>query len=208
MCDPAAESRRVPLWFAGVTAIAVVWGEAVHWRASRRLTHCDRPGSEAVVVLGHRNRHAERANALNRWRVRAGLRSIDRRARSSRVVFCGTSYNGETPSEASLMARYAVGERGFAGAVVLEDRSRSTWENVANAIPLIEDVERIKFVSNPLHAQRARLYLRQQRPDLACRVVRAADYRVGEWALLKPMFAVYGLLGIARTERRLGPAEA
>ena len=61
----------------------------------------------------------------------------------------------------------------------------------------------IKVVSHSVHARRARLYLQHQRPDLARRMVRAADYRPGEWVLLKPFFAGYELLKIAKTRRTL-----
>ncbi len=192
---------RSTLGCAAVAALAVVWAEAVHWRASRHLTNPDRGGAEAVVVLGYRNPDHARANAMNRWRVRAGLRSVDPAAPSSRVVFCGG------PHEAAVMARYAVEDRGFTGEVVLEEKSRTTWENVGNAVPLIEDAERIKFVSNPLHALKARLYLRRQRPDLASRMVRSRDYRVGEWAPLKPAFAAYGLVTLSRARKQLAMSD-
>ncbi len=77
--------------------------------------------------------------------------------------------------------------------MVIEDQSKSTWENVTNVVPLIENAERIKFASQPAHALKARLYLRRQRPDLADRLVPAADYRPGEWLFVKPVLAVYGL---------------
>jgi DUF218 domain len=112
-------------------------------------------------------------------------------------VFCGTT-QGSSVSEAAVMAAYAVEQLGFTGQVVLDEESRTTWENVENAVPLVEDVDRIKIVSQPLHALKARLYLHRQRPDLARRLVRAEDYRLGEWALLKPFFAVYSLRKLAR----------
>jgi uncharacterized SAM-binding protein YcdF (DUF218 family) len=191
---------------AGVVALVIGWAEVVHWRASHRLTNPDHGGTEAVVVLGYRNRGRDHANALNRWRVRAGLRSIDHTAPLSRLVFSGGSDDGEGVSEAAPMARYAVEHCGFTGEVVVEEESRTTWENVEKIIPLVEDAERIKFVSNPLHAEKARLYLRFQRPDLAPRMVRSADYRIGEWAPLKPLFAVYGLVAVARARKNLSSA--
>ncbi|HEX6361145.1 YdcF family protein [Actinophytocola sp.] len=183
----------------------MAWSEIVHWRASRAEVPAARPArSEAVVVLGYRNRSSERANALNRWRVRAALRSVDEALPSSVLVCSGgvTSKTGAV-SEASLLARYAVAELGFAGHVLLEERSRSTWENVRNVIPLLENVDQVKIVSNPLHAQKARLYLRRLRPDLAGRLVRAADYRFGEAWAIKPLFALYGLRTLARARRNL-----
>lgn len=176
----------------------VLWAEIVHSRASRALVGPDRGGPAAIVVLGYRNRHPRRANWLNRWRVRAALRSVDPRADGSRLVFCGTTRTARgAVSEAAMMAAYAA-RLGWSGPVVLEEESRTTWENVANAIPLIEDADRITIVSNPLHAEKARLYLHRQRPDLARRLVRAADYRPGEWAPLKPFFAVHGLRALRR----------
>jgi uncharacterized SAM-binding protein YcdF (DUF218 family) len=104
------------------------------------------------------------------------------------------------------MADYAKSELDFDGTVLLEDRSATTWENVTNVIPLIEDAAHIKIASQPAHALKARAYLRRQRPDLAERLVRAADYRPGEWLLLKPLLALYGLStlrGIKAGERRI-----
>ncbi|WP_370949476.1 YdcF family protein [Amycolatopsis sp. cg5] len=180
----------VGLGFFGV----VCWGEFVHWRASRALTRGRLPArTEAVLVLGYRN-PGERVNVLNRWRVRAALRSVDPALASTLVCSGG-------PSEAKLMADYAA-TLGFTGEVELEEESRSTWQNVEYALPLIEHAEQIKIVSNPLHGQKARLYLRELRPDLAERLVRAADYRLGEAWPVKPLFALYGLRDLAGAKRK------
>ncbi|GAB1511173.1 hypothetical protein JCM33774_32150 [Actinophytocola sp. KF-1] len=173
------------------------WGEIVHWRASRRgFGGAARTGAEAVVVLGYRNR-GERANAVNRWRVRAGLRSFDG---PGVLVLSGGPVAGGRP-EAALMAAYARDVCGYRGPLAVDTASRSTWQNVANVIPLVEGADRIKIVSHSLHAEKARGYLRRQRPDLAARLVRGRDYRLGEWLLLKPALAVLGL----RNLRRLPP---
>ncbi len=91
------------------------------------------------------------------------------------------------------MADYAKSVLEFDGTVLLEDHSTTTWENITNVIPLLEDVDRIKIVSQPAHAFKAREYVRRQRPDLAERLVRADDYRLGEWLVAKPLLAAYGL---------------
>ncbi|MGW1737530.1 YdcF family protein [Nocardia sp. NPDC001965] len=169
-------------------AVVLGWGEWVNWRSSRRCLGSATGPNEVIVVLGCRN-VAPTVNALNRWRVRAALRSLDDR-RDSRMVFCGGAVGG-TKTEAELMADYASA-RGYGGPVALDTTSRTTRENIENAIPLIGDADRIKIVSNPMHAEQARHYLAAMRPDLAARVVRGADYRFGEWTFLKPIFAVIG----------------
>ena len=190
LSEHRARFRRL-FWtgFATCTAIAA-WAEIVHWRSSRRMLGtaphavdiANRTGTEAVVVLGYGN-HGERANFVNRYRVRAGIRSIDRTAESV-LVLCGGTVHSEVP-EAELMERFARDELEYTGRMVLEPDSRSTWQNIANAIPLIEHADTIKIVSNSPHAEVAREYLWQQRPDLAERLVRADEHRFGEIVPMK-----------------------
>ncbi len=181
----------------GLVLAAVAWGEYAHFRMARvglGVAQPTAPQSEAVIVLGYRNRRPDRANALNRWRVRAAVRSADLSLARSYLVFCGTTRNSAAASEAALMARYAMRACGVPGSrVVLEERSRTTWENIVYAIPLVEDAGQIKIVSNPMHALRGRLYLHRLRPDLAARLVQGQDYRPGELWPLKPLFALYAL---------------
>ncbi|MFB6836805.1 YdcF family protein [Streptomyces sp. NPDC056361] len=185
--------RRTGVVVAGAVVVAVLgWSEWVNWRWSRALLGSGEGAVEVVVVLGFRNPQAA-ANVVNRWRVRAGLRSAAADgSRGTRVVFSGGAIGGAV-AEARLMADYATSVLAFDGTVVLEDRSGTTWENVTNVIPLIEDADRIKIVSQPAHALKARAYLRRRRPDLAERLVRADDYRLGEWIAVKPLLALYGL---------------
>lgn len=186
--------KAIP-WVVGLVVLG--WGEVTHWRAShRRLGAAPATGvGEAVVVLGYRNR-GRRANVVNRWRVRAGLRSVEGDAL---LVLSGGAVAGQRP-EAELMAAYARDGCGYRGPLVVDGESRSTWQNVANVIPLIEGAGRIKIVSHSLHAEKAREYLWRQRPDLATRLVRGRDYRLGEWLLVKPALAVLGLRNLWRLQ--------
>nr|WP_274636350.1 YdcF family protein [Microbacterium bovistercoris] len=190
-----ARLLAIPL-LAGAGVLA--WGELMHWRASRRRLGTGRmPGPEAVVVLGFGNRDG-RANLVNRYRVRAGIRSLD--GPESVLVLCGGAVAGRTP-EADVMARYARDELGHTGPLLLERGSRTTEENIRNAIPLIETAGTIKIVSDSLHAEKGRAYLWMLRPDLAARFARGRDYRFGELILLKPIAAVMGLVGLRRLSR-------
>jgi len=179
-------------------AAVLAWSEWLHRRWSRSLVGAPSGRTEAVVVLGFRNR-GDRANLVNRWRVRAALRSIDP-SKDSRVVFSGGAVGSGVP-EARIMADHAA-ELGYAGPVVLEETSRTTWENIVDVVPLVEDADTIKIVSQPAHALKARTYLQRQRPDLAARLAPARDHVVGEWLLAKPVLAVHGLLSLRALRRR------
>jgi len=183
--------RPVVTVVAGLVT-SVVRAELVHWRASRRRLGHGRAGdgTDAVVVLGYRNR-GHRVNVVNRYRVRAGLRSLDPAAARSVLVLCGGPVAGDLP-EADLLERHAR-RLGYSGVVRLDRTSRTTWENIENAIPLIEDARSIAIVSSSLHAEKARTYLWRQRPDLAARLRRGADHRSGEMTWAKPAAAVLGL---------------
>ncbi|MFD6277371.1 YdcF family protein [Streptomyces sp. NPDC060209] len=195
--------RRTGLAIAGAAAVA--WGEWLNWRWSRALVGNSGGATEAVIVLGYRNPQAT-ANLINRWRVRAGIRSIGTGGeRGTRLIFSGGA-TSNVAAEAQLMADYAKSVLKFDGTLLLEDQSATTWENITNVIPLIEDVDRIKIASQPAHALKARAYLRRQRPDLAERLVRADDYRPGEWIVVKLPLAVYGLWtlrGLDAEERKV-----
>ena len=195
--------RRRPLLIGSATVlVGLALGEYEHWRASRRRVNAERvgtPGTEAVVVLGFRN-CGDRANAVNRWRARAGLRSQQPRLGPSRLVLCGGAPKGSA-SESELMARYLIESLAYRGELQLETTSRSTWENIQNAIPLIEDADRIKIVSHALHAEKGRAYLAQLRPDLAAKLVPGREYRLGEWTLAKALLAVIGRRDLHRIDQ-------
>lgn len=173
-----------------IAAAAILLGsEFLHWQASRRgfdrSVSRQRTGSgEAVVVLGYSD-PGPRANLINRYRVRAGLRSRRTDLGASRLVFTGGPVAGPVP-EAELMAAYAR-KLGYQGDLLTEIASRTTRENIVNVIELISDADRIKIVSNSLHAEQARDELRRLRPDLARRLAPADDYRFGELMVIKPL---------------------
>lgn len=182
---------------AGVIIGVLAAAELASWIAS----HCllgdvddavVGPGGEAVVVLGHADRGTT-AGKDNRRRLRAGLRS--RRLPDSRLILSGGAVAGPIP-EAELMARYATDRLGYTGPLDLETASRSTWENIAAVIPMVDGADRITIVSEPVHALKARLFLRRQRPDLAARLARARDHRPGEGLLHKPVAVALGLVDL------------
>ncbi|MDT0156704.1 YdcF family protein [Microbacterium sp. ARD32] len=192
-----AASGLIALW---------LWAETLDARASRsRLGAASAarhsagtaqgtaaPHTHAVVVLGYGNR-GERANFVNRFRVRAGIRSLDPTAENV-LVLCGGPVHSATP-EAVIMQRCAR-DLGFRGPIELDETSRSTRENIANAIPMIEHADTIAIVSNAPHAERGRELLWLQRPDLAARLVRGAEHRFGA----TPVMTILGALRVVQAK--------
>ncbi|MFC8680859.1 YdcF family protein [Microbacterium ureisolvens] len=186
--------RRLLLILTGTTGAAaavglLAWAELVNRRASRRaLGHlAERGGREAVVVLGYRDA-GPRANFVNRYRVRVGLRSLSPSAAESVLLMCGGAVGGTVP-EAELMARYAR-DRGHTGPILLDTESRTTAENIRHAIALIGAADTIRIASNAPHALVGRECLWEMRPDLAARLARADDDRLGEAPILKVAAAI------------------
>lgn len=179
---------------AGVLLVGTLgWSEWVHARSNGRRLGDVAPhgGREAIVVLGYRNR-GRRANYINRYRLRAALRSIDVDRDESVIVLCGGAVGGAV-AEADLLLRHLRDVLGYDGPVLLDRTSTTTWQNIEHAIPLIEEFDVVKIASNSLHAEKARAHLWKQRPDLARRLARAREHRLGEVPLLKPYGAVRGL---------------
>lgn len=143
--------------------------------------------------------HASAVSAI--VHASAPLSTAHASANAGVLVLCGGAVSGPVP-EADVMEKYAR-SRGYAGPIRLDRESRSTLQNIENAIPLIEDAGSIAIVSNSVHALKGRVLLRELRPDLADRLVRGADYRFGEQILVKPIAAVAGLADLRALRRRL-----
>jgi len=191
--------RRLLLLLGVFVGGVLAYGELVSWSASRRGVREGRTGARrTVVVLGYGNRGI-RPNAVNRFRVRAALRTL--RGPDDELLFTGGAVHGVVP-EAEVMARYAA-RRGFTGRVRTETASRTTAENVRNVIPLLEDAEEIAIVSNSVHAEKARLLLTRARPDLARRLIRAEDHRFGEIPVIPAISAIRGVGEVRRLRREV-----
>ncbi|PRY12856.1 YdcF family protein [Kineococcus rhizosphaerae] len=182
---PPARSRTLLALAAG-TFLGV---EAAHALASRRgFARGHRAGEpDVVVVLGCPPRPDGSVSRMQRWRTRIAVRTPGRAV----LVFSGYARDG-LPSEAAVMARHAVEGLGVpADRVRTEEEASTTWENVEFTLARLDGARRVAIASSPVHALRARRYLARQRPDLAARLVRAADYRFGERWDLKALTVLY-----------------
>ena len=188
---------------AGLVAAA----EGLHRWAALSSGRDVAPSSRCVVVvLGHPSRRDGRVHPIQRWRVEIALRSLEARA-EGRILFTGGARRGGR-SEAAVMTDHARTRADGGPRVDIEDRSTSTRENVELALAMVDDDETIVFASDPMHAARARRYAVERHPELAERIVGAADYRFMERWWLKVPTAAYELWITARSRPRATPARA
>jgi uncharacterized SAM-binding protein YcdF (DUF218 family) len=126
-------------------------------------------GADFVVVLGAGLRRDGRVPPLLASRLERGREvwaALDRRAPGFRpmLIVSGGRGSDERRSEASAMAAYLV-ERGFpADRLLLEDRSRTTEENLAFSKAIVDDLRPgapVTVVTSDFHAFRAALLARQ-----------------------------------------------
>ncbi len=205
----------LPVAVAAVVAVpaaVVVIAELVQWRACRCGWSTDRPegghglapGPQTVLVLGCPSRPGGQLHPMQRWRTDIAVRSMH--PVHGRLLFTGgcTGAPGEL-SEARVMATYAHQVLGVQQEqIALEEAARSTWQNVQHCVDQLERAGSITIASTPTHAARARRYLTQQRPDLARRLVPAADYRLGErcgWKVATLVHALARTTGHVLTSR-------
>lgn len=168
-----------------------VWGgvELAHRLAAGREFPPGAAGRapDVVLVLGCPPHPDGSTTGMQRWRTEIAART----SATALLVFSGYARDGG-PSEAAVMAEHAQRVLGVApDRVRREEAARTTWENVAFTVADLAAGGHIAIASTPLHALRARRYLRRQRPDLAQRLVPAADYRFGERWGWKAMTLLY-----------------
>lgn len=148
------------LGVAGLLAGSVALADVLHRRASAgvRAGHEMPTGRGVVVVLGVPGSNPL-YRALQRWRIDLTLDAAGRFGCDPVIFTGGVTRPG--PSEAAQMATVAR-SRGLDGArVVLEERSRTTRENIVEASRLAGPVDYVVLVSDALHASRARTAWRE-----------------------------------------------
>jgi uncharacterized SAM-binding protein YcdF (DUF218 family) len=182
--------RKVLVTTALSVAAPVVASEVLHWRATRWNLPASPPcGACALIVLGYPTKRNGHLHAVQKWRVQMAKRACIR-LRAEKVVFSGAASRGR-PTEAQAMAAYAE-VLGVPGQLVATElQATSTWENVEFSLPMVASFPRIAIVSDPLHASRARRFVRAQDPRLAARLVGAGEYRPLEHCWLKVLALAY-----------------
>jgi len=132
-------------------------------------------GDCAVLVLGFPGRPDGSPHMVQRIRVRIGVRMM-REAGCSRLVLSGGTPHSDA-NEAQLMAGLAREEGVKDEEMFLELNAKTTWENLQNSLPYMEDYPTVYVASDGLHSHRGVRYLCAQRPDRCDDAYAVANYR-------------------------------
>ena len=111
--------------------------------------------ADAAVVLGAAVWGAE-VSPVFRERINHGI-DLHRGGRVRKLIFTGGRGNSGEPTESSAARRYAL-ERGVpAGDILIEEKSRITYENIlyAKEVADAHGLRKVLIVSDPLHMKRA-----------------------------------------------------
>lgn len=154
----------LPLMYLGFVFTAFVTYSALYLAATRRW---GRP-VDAVIVLGAGVRHG-RVTPLLRSRLDRGIEVFRRSREAGRMTLMMPS-GGQGPdepvSEAAAMAGYLEEQGVEPDAIVLEDRSRTTFENLRFSKALLDGMNvtgRVAVATNNFHAFRAAMLMRRMR---------------------------------------------
>jgi uncharacterized SAM-binding protein YcdF (DUF218 family) len=133
-----------------VSAISIT-AAVLAWRVySFRNTTSDGP-ADAAVVLGAAVRTRE-VSPVFKERINHAV-DLYQKGRVQKLIFTGGQGNPGEPTEASAARLYAVQSGVLARDILIEDKSRTTYENIVNAKQLADahGIRTMLIVSDPLH---------------------------------------------------------
>ncbi|KPN70792.1 hypothetical protein AKG09_10305 [Neisseria sp. 83E34] len=149
-------------------AAVLAWGAIVYYiyhlaeEAKKRPMQAIAP-ADAIVVLGNAVNRNGAPNPCLRSRVEAGV-SLYYADKASILLMSGGT-DGDGSNEAEAMRDIALSLGVPAAHIRLENRSESTYENLAFSTPLLSGQNRIVLVSDGFHLARAEWLAAKQWPQ-------------------------------------------
>lgn len=152
------------VWFAGVFALV--------WRGPEAPARA--PSADYALVLGAAVADS-RPTPVFAARIDHGI-ALWREGQVRKIVFTGGIGAGDVLAEAEVARRHAMASGVPARAILVESRSRTTQENIANAAPLVGQGS-VLLVSDRLHLTRALAMARDAGMNAAAAPAQGSAYR-------------------------------
>jgi uncharacterized SAM-binding protein YcdF (DUF218 family) len=139
--------------------IVILYFSLMSWKVYYTWKHSHGTPSDCIIILGAAVWNGKPSPAL-RERLDIAVEAYRSGLAPAIIATGGTS--GDEPSEAETMKRFLI-EKGIPeAAILLEDKSRSTMENLSNSRAIMEEngFDNAVIVTHGFHAYRASLMAR------------------------------------------------
>lgn len=150
---------------AGAVAVCSLTLAVVAWWIASYTPAAAPTQADAVIVLGAAA-WGNKPSPVFRERIRHAV-DLYRSGDIRYLIFTGGSPHPDYPSEGDVGRLYALKQGVPDDAIVSEERSHSTWENLEYAQKFFasRDIRTVIIVSDPLHLRRAMLIAEEQGID-------------------------------------------
>lgn len=155
MKRPSAARKTIERILWGAACATILWSAVLAWRIERYGRRHDPARADVAIVLGAAVRGTE-PSPVFAARIDHAV-SLYRRGRVGRIVFTGGTGAGDSLAESQAARRYAVRAGVPDRRILVETRSRITYDNLREARALLAagPAQRVLIVSDPLHMRRA-----------------------------------------------------
>jgi uncharacterized SAM-binding protein YcdF (DUF218 family) len=142
-------------WVAGAAAVLLIWLVLLGVRIVAAGDERSGGKADAAVVLGAAV-YGSRPSPVFEERIRHGI-SLYKNGTVPKLLFTGGKGTGASMAESAVAREYALRRGVPADAILVEDRSRTTKQNLLEARRLMREhqLKTALIVSDPLHMKRA-----------------------------------------------------
>lgn len=140
------------LWFFALVVLSFL---LVALRIVEAGKHTSAANADAALVLGAAA-WGSKPSPVYRERILEAV-ALYKAGRVHWIILTGGSPVVGYPSEAQVGRQFCIAQGVPVGATLVDESSRTTWQNLENARQLVRDngIHRILLVSDPLHMKRA-----------------------------------------------------
>ncbi len=149
--------KRAARGFGIILALILAWGIYTGAQIIGTARENDPRPADAAIVLGAAI-YRDRPSPVFEQRIIHGI-TLYKSGKARALIMTGGFGEGEKHAEAHVARAYALRAGVPAGAILIEDRSKTTSENLKYAQPILARLgaKTVTLVTDPLHSHRALL---------------------------------------------------
>jgi uncharacterized SAM-binding protein YcdF (DUF218 family) len=147
--------KKIAKTLSVMFSVAVLAAGLLAWRIYAFGNTSSNARADAAVVLGAAV-WTEEVSPVFKERINHAV-NLYRKGQVRRLIFTGGQGNPGEPTESSAARDYALQSGVSASAILIEEKSHNTYENILYAKQLADahGIKKVLIVSDPLHMKRA-----------------------------------------------------